>query len=277
MKRLDLNKILLTSPCSTDWEGMRGDDKTRFCDDCQTRVYNLSAMTRREVESLVRETNGRFCARVIRDADGSVITATEKAGLNLIRLRTSKFASAMVTAALSLSPVVAATNTNPPRQVQAEKESKRDLTAANAQGGTANIRGTVFDPKGAVIVRATLTLINEETNEQFITTTSEEGVYQFASLPAGIYELKVESSGFVTQIMTDMELQPNIERQFDVTLQPGHTQGEIVIVDDTLSSESLDTIRIPEMLLHPIKAIQLRVNKPNKPVKPTRKKQTHKQ
>src|SRR5262245_38750843 len=141
MKRLNIDKIQVTNPCSIDWEGMTGDNKTRFCAACNKRVYNLAALTRREVETLVRETNGRFCARVIRDADGSVITAAENVGLNLVRLRASKFASAVVTTALSLNPVAAATNSNPPRQVQAEKESVRDLTAANAQGGTAKTQG----------------------------------------------------------------------------------------------------------------------------------------
>jgi hypothetical protein len=265
MKRLDINKIQVTNPCATDWQGMTGDDKTRFCNACNKRVYNLSAMTRREVEALVRETNGRFCARMMRDTDGSIITATENTGLNLIRLRASKFASAVMTAALSLSPLVTITaNANPAQQVQSEKESKRDLPITNAQGGTQKIYGTVYDINGAVIIRATITLTNEKTKEQFVTTSSEEGTFQFNAVPAGTYGLKIYSLGFVTQQIANLELQPNIEKRIDVTLQVGATLGEVVFTGYFNRSESLDTNTVPDSLLQPIKAIQLFINKPNK-------------
>lgn len=263
MKRFNLDKIQVTSPCTTDWQGMMGDDKTRFCDTCNKRVYNLSAMTRREVVTLVRETNGRFCARVLRDADGSVITAAENVGLNLIRLRASKFASAVVSAALSLSPlVVASANANPAQQVHSEKESKRDLIVANAQGGSAKIYGTVYDPNKAVIVRATITLTNEKTKEQFVTSSSDVGDFQFNDVPAGTYELKINAYAFITYKLANMELQPNVEKRIDTTLQVGNEiQGGAIAPYDL---EYIDGMKIPEILVHPIKAIQLFINKPNK-------------
>ncbi len=279
MKRLDLNTIQVTSPCSTDWDGMKGDDKTRFCDACNKRVFNLSAMTRREAEVMVKETKGQFCARVLRDADGSVITAAESTGLNFVKLRASKFASAVVSAALSLSPVLAATtNTNPLRQVQLEKESQRDSTVANAQNGSAKIQGTIYDANAAIIIQAKVTLTNEKTKEQFVTfSTYEDGSYHFVSLPSGIYEFTVESPGFTVHRMTNFELQANIEKRMNVTLQVREANiGVVVIANDVFGANSLETIRVPEASLQPIKAIQLRVNKPNKSTKFARKKQTRK-
>jgi hypothetical protein len=48
-----LEQIEIASPCPADWTEMEGDDKVSFCKKCQKNVYNLSAMSRSEAESLV--------------------------------------------------------------------------------------------------------------------------------------------------------------------------------------------------------------------------------
>ena len=68
-----------------------------------------------------------------------------------------------------------------------------------AQGtGSATLRGTVKDPKGAVVPSATVTVINERTKDERKTTTNDEGVYVFSALTPGNYTLKVEAQGFKT-------------------------------------------------------------------------------
>src|SRR5260370_15414772 len=47
-------------------------------------VYNLSEMTRREAEALVREKEGQLCARLYRRADGTILTSNCPAGLRAI-------------------------------------------------------------------------------------------------------------------------------------------------------------------------------------------------
>jgi hypothetical protein len=63
-----LERMRLASPCNVGWENMAGDDRTRFCDQCSLHVYNISRMTRDEVASLVKNTEGRICARLYRRA-----------------------------------------------------------------------------------------------------------------------------------------------------------------------------------------------------------------
>ena len=65
-----LERIKIASPCKANWEQMAGDERVRHCAECNLDVYNLSAMTRREVEHLVQEREGRLCARFYRRADG---------------------------------------------------------------------------------------------------------------------------------------------------------------------------------------------------------------
>src|SRR5205085_7040443 len=52
-----------------------------------------------------------------------------------------------------------------------------------AQTATSSLRGTVTDPKGAVIPGATVTLTNPATGYNRTTKTDSQGVYQFLSVP----------------------------------------------------------------------------------------------
>ena len=48
-----LDHIHVAAPCTADWDGMVGDERTRFCAGCEKNVYNLSSMTRIEAEALL--------------------------------------------------------------------------------------------------------------------------------------------------------------------------------------------------------------------------------
>ena len=54
---------------------MAGDERSRFCGECKTQVFNLSEMSREQGERLVIERNGDLCARYYQRADGTVLTA----------------------------------------------------------------------------------------------------------------------------------------------------------------------------------------------------------
>jgi hypothetical protein len=64
------------------------------------------------------------------------------------------------------------------------------------QGGTGQISGTVTDPNGAVVSGATVKATNLGTNFQRETTTSGEGSFSIALLPAGSYSVEISSQGF---------------------------------------------------------------------------------
>jgi hypothetical protein len=69
-----LEQIEVASPCSAAWSDMEGDDRVRFCRQCHQNVYNLSAMSRSEAETLVQGMEGVPCVRLYRRADGTVLT-----------------------------------------------------------------------------------------------------------------------------------------------------------------------------------------------------------
>ena len=82
-----LDHVRVASPCNARWEDMTGDDRARFCKQCSKHVFNLSAMTQTEAETLVREREGKFCGRFSRRRDGRMLTADCPTGLRRCRER----------------------------------------------------------------------------------------------------------------------------------------------------------------------------------------------
>jgi hypothetical protein len=85
--RLSLDTISVASPCTVSWDAMRGDGRVRFCTQCNQKVYNLSEMPHKQAEALLRQSEGKMCARFYRRRDGTVMTADCPIGLRAIRRR----------------------------------------------------------------------------------------------------------------------------------------------------------------------------------------------
>jgi len=97
-----LKHVRVASPCKADWDQMIGTDRVRFCGQCSLNVYNLSAMTRDEAESLIAANEGRLCVRFYRRGDGSIITQDCPVGLRAVRQRISYVTKAVASAALAI-------------------------------------------------------------------------------------------------------------------------------------------------------------------------------
>ncbi len=96
-----LDHVRIASPCSADWESMLGDDRRRFCGQCELNVYNLSGMTKAEAEDLVNRAEGRLCVRFYRRTDGTILTKDCPVGLRAIKRRISRIRNAVVSSVLS--------------------------------------------------------------------------------------------------------------------------------------------------------------------------------
>jgi hypothetical protein len=109
------------------------------------------------------------------------------------------------------------------------------LAPASAWGQgstTATLRGNVQDPSGAVLPGATVTLTSTATKTPQVTVTDGRGQYLFAAVFPGMYELKVELSGFKTYERTNISLSPSDTRGLDVRLEVGK-QTETITVTAT--------------------------------------------
>src|SRR5438093_13495553 len=92
-----LAKVKIASPCHARWQDMEGDDKSRFCRQCQKHVYNFSAMTAEAVAELVRAKEGKLCGRFYRRRDGTMLTANCPVGLKRYFLRLRALIATAVT------------------------------------------------------------------------------------------------------------------------------------------------------------------------------------
>ena len=66
------------------------------------------------------------------------------------------------------------------------------------QIATTSLRGTAYDPNGAVLVGASLTLTNHQTGFTRSTDTDRDGAYEFLQLPPATYSVTVNSPGLAT-------------------------------------------------------------------------------
>src|SRR6185295_6736291 len=98
-----------------------------------------------------------------------------------------------------------------------------------AQAPTGAITGTVTDASGAVVSGATVTLTNPATNTRRTIQTNSAGVYNLPSLTPGVYNLRVEMSGFTSQARNDIELQVGQVARIDFPLQVGSVTETIEV------------------------------------------------
>ncbi len=199
-----LDHLKIASPCSADWEQMEGTDRVRFCAECKKNVYNLSAMSRRDAEALLKETDGDLCTRLYRRTDGMVLTADCPVGMQVKVKRVRRKIGWAVAGALSF---------------------------ASAFGqDSASLSMKVTDTSGAAIARAQITVIDSNTNTRLESITDEGGKFSVRTLPPGTYSIKITSPGFKAAVFDAAELAASHETNLDITLQIGEvTMGGPIV------------------------------------------------
>ncbi len=65
--------LRVATPCRANWDKMEGDERARFCGQCNKHVYNLSALSASAAADLIREKEGKLCARFYQREDGTVL------------------------------------------------------------------------------------------------------------------------------------------------------------------------------------------------------------
>lgn len=106
-----LDHVKVAAPCPANWNAMRGNERIRFCSQCNLNVYNLSGMTKNEAETLLAKTEGgRLCVRYYRRADGSILTKNCPIGLHAAARKVRRAAGALLSAVLGFGAGVGLSN-----------------------------------------------------------------------------------------------------------------------------------------------------------------------
>ena len=98
-----------------------------------------------------------------------------------------------------------------------------------AQTGTSNITGTVRDTNGSVVPGAAVTAKNEATGVTSTQTTTDSGLYSFASLPVGNYTVTIEKQGFKTLQKKNNALQVGEPLTVDGALEIGQVSETVTV------------------------------------------------
>jgi Carboxypeptidase regulatory-like domain/TonB-dependent Receptor Plug Domain len=105
----------------------------------------------------------------------------------------------------------------------------------SGQNITASLTGTVTDPSGAVVSGASVTLHNNDTNNDIITVkTDANGDYTASELPLGTYTITVEGQGFKRFIASGVTLHVGEHRALNVKLAVGGVAEEVTVTASTI-------------------------------------------
>src|SRR5580698_5774820 len=75
-----------------------------------------------------------------------------------------------------------------------------------SQTQLATVSGTITDPSGAAVPGVSVTIVSQGTGLKRSALTDTAGEYRFAGLPTGTYSLRMEKTGFQSQIREGIEL-----------------------------------------------------------------------
>ena len=231
-----LPQLKVASPCPADWNKMTGDDKVRFCSQCNLNVYNLSAMTEPEALKLIGEREDRLCVRFYQRADGTVLTQDCPVGVRAALRRMTRFATAML-AMIFVAPFAGAQRIpiNPPEPI-VQIDTQKDQIAIH-----------VINQLGEPVRNAVIELQDRNFGVLATTETDRHGRGRLAKPEDGTYILVVHAPLF----MTYSRVLAFSGATSQVTVQSGDivVLGEIspILVENTLDMLPMPMHGIPDV------------------------------
>ena len=227
---------------------MTGDDRTRHCALCELNVHNVAGMSRDEVARLVGESNGRLCVRLVRRADGLVMTKDCPVGLRAYRKRVAAFASAVFAAVLSFCSVSYAQRDD--ESVRTMDGSKLKIVRSNYETGAAALQGTLVDSNGAVIPGVAVWLTPPNKKVPLASISDAEGKFSFGRLSPGVYDLETTSIlGFRKLIVRKLELVAGKVQELILDLDAVHSEMVGVLALDLQTEPEIVDRKIDFSLL----------------------------
>jgi len=110
-----------------------------------------------------------------------------------------------------------------------------------AFGQTAVIRGTVTDPRGAVVPQATVTARNVATGLSYPTQTTGAGIYTIPNIQPGTYDVTANKSGFTAAVVKGVGVNVGDLRDQNFRLAIGSAAVEITVTSEAPLVESTRT------------------------------------
>ena len=111
----------------------------------------------------------------------------------------------------------------------------------SSAGTGGSISGTVTDPSGAIVARATVTAKNLETGITQTVATDAKGFYSFPALTIGHYDLEISSAAFRPYRRTGITIDANSALTIDAVLSVGERTDAVTVEENQLQVETTST------------------------------------
>ena len=98
-----------------------------------------------------------------------------------------------------------------------------------AHGAGARIEGKVSDPKGAIIVGATVIVTDPLTSQTFTAVTDQQGHYKIEGLPPGTYSVTVSAKGFSDARSENVKVEEGAAAIVDVKLEIAPVEAAVTV------------------------------------------------
>ena len=104
-----------------------------------------------------------------------------------------------------------------------------------------SISGRVLDPHQLPIEGVTVTVVNTATNVHESAITNAAGIYLFADLPVGTYDVEVVTANFRAYRRTQLLVDVNSSQRVDIPLQLGDRKDTVTVTAAPTHVETTDT------------------------------------
>jgi Carboxypeptidase regulatory-like domain/TonB dependent receptor len=111
---------------------------------------------------------------------------------------------------------------------------------ASGQDATGRITGMIYDPSGAVIADANISVTNVATHISRNTTSDSTGFYQVLGLPIGYYAVSAQHQGFRSETTVGSKLEINQTLKIDLKMQIGATSDTVTVESNAGTVETIN-------------------------------------
>src|SRR5262249_11885344 len=99
-------------------------------------------------------------------------------------------------------------------------------------GDQASLAGTAFDALGALVAGAHVKVRELNTSFAASTTTNDHGMFRFAILPVGQYELRADHAGFATVQVNKIDLTIGANLTLTLCFSVASAKEEMAVTDE---------------------------------------------
>ena len=115
------------------------------------------------------------------------------------------------------------------------------LTTISAQSDRGTVRGTITDPSDAVVAGAKVVLTSIDSGETREVTSTDNGIFVFPEIKAGLYRMSVEAGGFRRTSVDNIKVDVQGIQSLAVKLEIGEISGNVVNVNAEAVAINSDT------------------------------------